>query len=45
MCDPAVSSEVGVAIPFVQLGDEATLAPGVARDYNHGELHSDHQRY
>jgi hypothetical protein len=42
ICDPA-SSEFG--IPFVQLGDEATLAPGMARDHDHGELHSDYERH
>jgi hypothetical protein len=29
--------EDGTQIPFVQLGDTATLAPGVAVDFNHGE--------
>jgi hypothetical protein len=33
------------ATPYVQLGDEATLAPGVARDHSHGELHSDYERH
>jgi hypothetical protein len=33
------------SIPYVQLGDEATLAPGVARDHSHGELYSDYTRH
>ena len=29
--------EDGTQIPFVQLGDTATVAPGTAVDFNHGE--------
>jgi hypothetical protein len=38
-------TECSTEIAFVQLGDEATLPPGVARDHNHGELDSDYTRH
>ena len=37
MCNPAVGLD-GVTIPFVQLGAEHTVAPGMAVEFNHGEV-------